>query len=186
MAAYVLRHHAPPTQGLPANALRDRATLPAAACTLCHGDAEREAGSGADSAVRRRVYGEVCRLHNSGGYSRLSKGVRRRAEVCGRLRLGRRRGQHGLRLERVDAGDRAEVLRHARRASAARQRLPIPRTARGRGLDAAGRVRSADRRPDRLSVQRLAPAGVGRRDADRPAGDRCATTCRSSRGAWRC
>ncbi len=61
------------------------------------------------------------------------------------------------------------VLRDAGRRGPAGRRLPVPRTARRGRLDAAGRVRSAGGRPDRLPVQRLAAAGVGRRAADGPA-----------------
>ena len=94
--------------------------------------------------------------------------------------------QHGLRLDRPDAGDRAEVLRRAGHRRPARRRLPVPRAAGGRGLHAGGRVRRADRRPDRLPVQRLAAARVGRRRRAGRARTRTATTCRSSRAAWRC
>ena len=71
------------------------------------------------------------------------------------------------------------------RGTAGRHGLPIHRAARGGGLDAAGRIRPADRRPDRVLVQRLAAAGVGRRLPARPARPPSATTCRFSRAAWR-
>ena len=45
---------------------------------------------------------------------------------------------------------------------------------------------AADRGPDRLPVQRLAAARLGRRRAARASRPRTATTCRSSRAAWRC
>ena len=85
-----------------------------------------------------------------------------------------------------DAGHRAEVLRHARRRHPAGHRLPVPRTARGPGLDAGRRVRPVDRGPHRLPVQRLAAARGRGRGAAGPAEHACATTCRSSRAAWRC
>ena len=43
-------------------------------------------------------------------------------------------------LDRADAGDRAEVLRHSRHRHPRRHRLPVPRAAAGRRLHAAGRV----------------------------------------------
>ena len=113
-------------------------------------------------------------------------GVRRRPQVRRRFRLGRRRGQHGLRLDRPDAGDRAEVLRRSP-ASTCR---PTPASStceppRGPGLHAGRRVRPADRRPDRRSCSTSGCRGCPRTSpppARRPA---IATTCRSSRAAWR-
>ena len=64
--------------------------------------------------------------------------------------------------------------------------LPVPRTARRQRLDAARRVRRPDRRPDRLPVQRLAAARVGRREPDGQPDLATATTCPSSRAGWRC
>ncbi len=89
--------------------------------------------------------------------------------MCGRLRLGRRGGEHGVPVERPDAGDRASILRHAGRGGAARHGVPVHRAARGQGLDAARRVRRPDCRPDGLPVQRLASAGVAGRQPDGPA-----------------
>ena len=76
-----------------------------------------------------------------------------------RLRLGRRRAQHAGHLDRHDPGHGPAVLHDAGHRPAGPRGPPVPRAAAGRRLDETGRVRRADRRSDRLSVQRVAAAG---------------------------
>ena len=60
--------------------------------------------------------------------TQILEGVRRCPAVCRRLRLGRRRPEHGLRLDRPDSGDRIAVLRYSGYRHRRRSRLSVRRT----------------------------------------------------------
>jgi hypothetical protein len=126
--------------------------LPGAPSPLHDRAQERAAGHGPDPPVRRRVHGALRGVHRAGGHARLHEGVRGGAPVRRGLRLGRRRRQCGIRMDRPHAGDRPRVLRGPGHRHPGRGRLPVQGTGRGRGLHEGRRVRPADRRPDRLPL----------------------------------
>ncbi len=95
--------------------------------------------------------------------------------------------QHGVRVDRPDPGDRPALLRACpasicRRTPASSTREPPEEHA----FMKRGRVRRADRRPDRVPVQRLAAAGLRATSWRRAARHLLATISRCSRAAWRC
>ena len=116
------------------------------------------------------------------------QGVRGDDPLLPGLRLGRRRREHGLRLDRLLTQaiglSYYGVPGHRR---AAGHRLPVPRAAGGRRLhDATTSTTQLIDDPTRFLYNVWLPRVVGRDRRGGRARDLSATTSRSSRAAWRC